>query len=76
MSQTRVTGRSGDIIKIELKLTERQRERIVRRSSIGVISTPTIVSTRTTPIMPASSRCDQAGMPRIALDVMYKRTRR
>ena len=54
MSQTRVTGRSGDIIKIELKLTERQRERIVRRSSIGVISTPTIVSTRTTPIMPAS----------------------
>jgi len=25
------SGRSGDIIKIELKLTERQRERIVRR---------------------------------------------
>jgi hypothetical protein len=31
MSRTRVTGRSGDIIEIELKLTERQRERIVRR---------------------------------------------
>jgi len=62
MSQTRVTGRSGDIIKIELKLTERQRERIVRRSSIGVISTPTIVSTRTTPIMPASLALRSGGL--------------
>jgi len=74
MSRTRVTGRSGDIIKIELKLTERQRERIVRRLvDWGYLDADDCLDEDDADY---ARKLGAAILPRTALDVIYKRARR
>ena len=77
MSRTRVTGRSGDIIKIELKLTERQRERIVRRLvDWGYLDADDCLDEDDADYARKLGAAISRALPRIALDVMHKRARR
>jgi hypothetical protein len=72
-----VIGQSDDIVEIELKLTERQRERIVRRLvDWGYLDADDCLDEDDADYARKLGAAISRALPRIALDGMYKRARR
>jgi hypothetical protein len=72
-----VIGQSDDIVEIELRLTERQREGNVRHLvDWGYLDADDCLDEDDDDYARKLGAAISRALPRIALDVMYKRTRR